>query len=356
MPSRETLLSFREGIRAIASADDYATLKDTIIRMMAITSPEDSGFARDAIARTMRKKQAAELQIYRGHPQKISQLDQKYRDLYVVLRSAKTAPKAKPTPAPTPVTPAPKKVAKKKEDKKQMVKASAFGAFNAPMMVLNWIKSKKRPIILGTALATSVGGAYWIYRFFSKDEDNDQNPEKESNFDKTIKSIQRYRAFTQASKDPDFMGDYEALLSGKSVAADKKKAKKKPELDKSTEWEYEEKALMKSMDTAFHAIGTKPKVKYDLPELPAPRDIDPKAIIGPKEAKAEKIEKPKKKRRKKPSKSKEKPVSEDTSLSVEVKPKKKKAKKRETKSSDASPQGRLIPIVKRTKRVKKVRA
>jgi len=76
MPSRETLLTFREGLKVIQTIDDYVTLKDTIIRMMAFTVPKDAHYARDAIARTMRKKQAAELQRYQGYPQAISNLDQ----------------------------------------------------------------------------------------------------------------------------------------------------------------------------------------------------------------------------------------------------------------------------------------
>jgi len=378
MPSRETLITFREGLKVIQTVDDYVTLKDTIIRMMAFTPPADAHFARDAIARTMRKKQATELQQYQGHPQQVSNLDQKYRDLYVVLKSAKIAPEP-PKPVPQKVQPAPKPP-KKESNKKQMVKASAFSGLNGPLMVVNWLKSKKKTLLLGTALASSVGGLFWMYKFLTKDETKKENPEeKESGFDKTIKSIQRYRAFTQASKDPDFMGDYEALVMGKQTV-EPRKVKKKPEMDKSTEWDQEERALMRNMDSAFHVIGTKPKVKVDLPQLPEPRGIDPNAIIKLTRSNKDEspsVEKPKPKRKRKrkpkpapvvetpiisagpslpkPRRKKKAPVNKEVTTKKPMKPSKPAKAKTRTKAKDSQP-GRLIPIVKRTKRVKKVRA
>lgn len=375
MPSRETLLTFREGLKVIQTVDDYVTLKDTIIRMMAFTTLKDAHYARDAIARTMRKKQAAELQRYQGYPQAISNLDQKYRDLYVILKSAKATRRVEPKQVAAAPKQAPK-VTPTPNNKKQMVKASDFNGLNAPLMIINWLKGKKKTIFLGTALASSAGGLYWMYKFLTKEEtkDNPEEKEKENSFDRTIKSIQKYRAFTQASKDPDFMGDYEALVSGRlPVKGKNKRIKKKPELDKSTEWEQEERILMRNMDSAFHAIGTKPKVKYELPQLPEPKGIDPSSILTKSDEVV--VEKPK---RKKPRKRKppqveinvenrpklSKPVAlsvgptmpkpeKNKRISVPRKPVR-KAKPKATKKKQQA--GRLIPIVKRTKRVKKVRA
>jgi len=369
MPSQETLLAFKEGLKVIEKADDYVTLKDTILRLMAMTSPKDAYHARDAIARVMRKKQATELQLYQGYPQAIANLDQKYKDLYITLKSAKTAPPVKAKPAPRKIeSPKPKKENKKK----QMVKANYFGGFG-PMMILNWLKSKKRTIFLGTALATTVGGTYWLLKYLKDDGEKEKPEEKESGFEKTIKSIQRYRAFTQASKDPDFMGNYEALINGngdsKSSSSSKKKGKKAlPEFDKVSEWGMEEKSLMKSMDSAFHAIATKPEVDYKLPQLPEPKAIDPKEVIKTARGEESEPERPKKKSRSKPKKPESKktepksepkprPKSENKKTEKSKPTKKKSTKKKPSKEKkDEEPAGRLVPIVKRTKRVKKVRA
>ena len=196
--------------------------------------------------------------------------------------------------------------------------------------------------------------------------------EEESSFDKTIKSIQKYRAFTQMMKNPD-LGDYKDIVSGNAKPKRIKKKKETKKALKSSEWETDEKSLMKDMDAAFNSISTKPKLNYQLPQLPAPKNIDPNEVIGddkpleltfdgssskrdiPKQSK-------KRKKRKKqessetvteaPSEQATEEVAEASSVE-EKKPKKRRVKK--TKSTDEAP-GRLIPIVKRTKRVKKVGA
>jgi hypothetical protein len=131
---------------------------------------------------------------------------------------------------------------------------------------------------------------------------------------------------------------------------------------------------MKDMDDAFNSIATKPELAYQLPQLPAPKNIDPKEILGedkplefrtskPSKIKSspfagKKSRKPRKARKPKEQKPKEVEVYAEPQQAAKAppaEPKIKKVRKRKASVSEEAP-GRLIPIVKRTKRVKKVNA
>ena len=116
---------------------------------------------------------------------------------------------------------------------------------------------------------------------------------------------------------------------------------------------------MRDMDNAFNVLSDRPKIKYELPQLPEPNSIDPKEIVfAEKEAETKEdisFIKPKKKAR---SKKKSNTSSlQSAPLSKITKPKKVKPKRKTTsrKKSD-EPKGKLVPIIKRTRRVKKVKA
>lgn len=377
MPSQQILVSFREGLKILQQAEDFTTLRQTIDSLVGICPPAELPLAKDAIARVIRLKQANEAIKFQSYPQALEEVDKKYRDLYIVLRTSKskipqTAPMNSENMA-KPLTP-PKQ--------NQMAKLPSLGGLSLPSIV-RWLGDKKKYILTGGALATSVGGAYWLYKHFNNDDPKSkESAPKESSLDKTIRSIQKYKAFTQMVNDPNFSGDYAELISGKVSTKKKKNPKKKEEPPKSREWEKDEKSLMGDMDVAFNSLSTRPQLDYKLPQLPAPKNIDPRDIVDdsaplslksrkPKEKKIKRTRKPKEKVREESSTSDSSPApSPFPTATVVEKPKKtrkprKPRKPRETKNesdvpktkksktSDAST-GRLIPIVKRTKRVKKV--
>jgi len=376
MASTSTLLSFKEGIKALQYAEDFATLREIIDRMVGMCPSEDLPLAKDAIARVIRIKQANEINKYQSYPQAAEGLDKKYRDLYIVLRTAKSKVEPKALPESSAQT------------QTQIAKTTPFGGLNIPLMVLHWAKEKKNLLLTGGA----VGGAYLIYKHFYKEksEDAKKNPStKENSLDKTIRSIQKYKAFTQIVNDPNFSGNYADLVNGNYKQKKGKKRKEDEEL-KSNSWDKNERNLMKNMDDAFNSLSIRPNLDYSLPQLPAPKNIDPKDIIddsGPLSLKPKVTRKPPRKKRIKKVKESSRTdqektwsdSSENTDNEVdsadevirEVKPKRRgrprfskpkvkperrvrteKPKKAKRKEPEI---GQLIPIVKRTKRVKKVK-
>ena len=367
MPTQQTILSFKEGIKILQQVRDFASLRETIDRMVSLCPPEDVPFAKDAIARVIRIKQAEELNMSRGSPQVIDTLDKKYRDLYIVLRTSKSK-----TPL-QPHNPSVVSNAAPKQQKTQLQKASPLGGLNFPLMVADWLKSKKKYIITGGAVMSTIGGAVLLYKYFNNDDESPSKDSKESGFDKTIRSIQKYRAFSQMANDPNFSGNFTEILDG-SYNKKKKKVRKKEEPLKSAEWDRNEKVLMKDMNDAFNTLSTRPRLEYALPQLPAPKDINPIDVVGsfgsrPTETK---IEKPKKKTRK-PRKTRKTrdttPKAVISTTAEDTKPPKKprqrkvsttsstpaEKKVKNSKPSSSHTSGRLIPIVKRTKRVRKVK-
>ncbi len=247
-----------------------------------------------------------------------------------------------------------------------------------PSMILNRLRTKRKYLIAGGAVG-AVGGAFLLYKQITSDK-KEEVSEKESNFDKTIRSIQKYKAFSSMMTDPDFSGDYSDIINGNYKKTKKKTKELKKEEVKSIEWDKDEKSLMRNMDDAFSAISTKPELDYQLPQLPAPKNVNPKDVLGDDKpielsiVQRKKETSPKKTRRvkktRKPKKVREEAESSDSSepsapvsspeISVERPRAKKTRKPRKTVSTNSSSNeeapGRLIPIVKRTKRVRKVKA
>jgi hypothetical protein len=369
MPSPQVLVSFREGLKVLQQADDFTTLRQTIDTLVSICPPEESSLAKDAIARVIRLKQANEALKFQAYPQALEEVDKKYQDLYIVLRTSKSKV------SPQPVAPSPSGTHASSSNQTQMAKTTVpFGGLSLPSLI-QWLGNKKKYLLTGGALASTVGGAYWLYKHFNEEPgEKKENPIKESSLDKTIRSIQKYKAFTQMVNDPNFSGDYVELMSGKPSSKKRKATKKKEEPQKSREWDRDEKSLMGDMDSAFNSLSTRPQLSYKLPQLPAPKNIDPRDIVDDSEPMSLKpIKRAKKKivkraKKKKPKIEIEEESSSSTSLFPSApieKPKRarrpRKEKSSEPKESKAkrvkkidAPPGRLIPIIKRTKRVKKV--
>ena len=368
MPSPEVILSFREGLKIIQNADDFATLQHTIDKMVSICPPEELHMAKDAIARVVRVRQELDRRMSMGYPQAEEALDKKYSDLYIVLRTSKS--NIPPIPKQTQALPPP--ASGSRPPNNQMAKIRSMGGLNMPMMILDWLRTKRKYLIAGGAVG-AVGGAYLLYKQITGDKDEIKKNPEDSSFDKTIKSIQKYKAFSQMMNDPNFSGDYSDIINGNvsNKKTKKRKELKKEDATKSIEWDKDERTLMKGMDDAFNSIATKPDLAYQLPQLPAPKNIDPREILGedkPLELRPTKSVKTKRRnlpenKPRKPRKVRKprQPKPEIVEVQVQAErpqvvetsePKVKKVRKRKTSEEDSP--GRLIPIVKRTKRVKKV--
>jgi len=322
MPNPETIASFQKGLQILNGAEDFLSLKNAIAYLLSITEFQDEIMAKDAIANVLRKKQAYDIQAFQHYPKELEAIDQKYKDLATVLEQARAA---------LPNT----EVTKLSTDKSSLSKHNPFDVIAklGGRAVFEWI-SKHKAFSMGSAAALA-GGSYLVYRkFFNTTKEPVINPaDKESSFERTIKSIQKYRAFSQLSKDPEFDGDYLEVFHGKQPKKKKPTTtKKKTPTDIGNEWERSEKALMNSMDVGFNELTIRPRMEFQIPELPAPNSIDAFQIINsPKE---EETVFPERRERR-------------------IKPKKDDEPKKSNKSVPTQT-GRLVPIVKRTKRIKKV--
>jgi len=264
-------MAFRQGLHILEQVRDFATLRETINRMISIVSPEDLHYARDAVARIIRLKQTIEFQEVQGYPDAMIELDKKYRDLYLVLRYAKPRGIMQLTigPDPSRIEPIKPEVKVSEETKSaekpekapetkipETVTTSETGVLDFSKQnqlmglnqlsqlnpissaILEWIKSHKGTIFKGTAVATSVGGAYWLYKYLTAESEKKLNNE-DTTFDKTIKSIQKYKAFSHMMKNPD-MENVEQFLTGKPIINKKKRTDKKDDkkpAEKDQEWE-----------------------------------------------------------------------------------------------------------------------
>jgi hypothetical protein len=360
MPSHEILMSFKEGLNIIQHAKDFATLQQAIHKMVSICPPEEVHLAKDAIARVIKSKQVSDFRGLQGNPQALAGLDAKYKDLYLILRKSQSqVPPKAPSRTALPGGSSPGR---------QMAKRKGFGGLNIPTMI-DWLRTKRKYLIAGGAVG-ALGGAFMLYKQLTE-EKPDKNPDNTSSFDRTIKSIHKYKAFTQMMNDPNFSGNYTDMINGDYKKPKKKKEVKKKDV-KSDQWSREERSLMNDMDSAFNSLAVKPELAYQLPQLPAPKNIDPKALIddspiemrslgqktGNPQKKIRKPRKVRKTRRPKPETQATPPDSPEPAVIETIptrKAKPKKPRNRPAKTTSSANSGRLIPIVKRTKRVRKVK-
>lgn len=332
MPNQDAIESFQKGLKVLSSAEDYLSLKNTILNLLSITEFQDESIAKDAIANVIRKKQATDIQRFKHYPKELEAIDQRYKDLATVLEDAKAC---------------------QANSEIRALPGINRTLASSPLDIISKLSKnaiidfliKNKVFSMGSAAALA-GGSYLVYKKFFDHEIKIVNPlslpDKESNFEKTIRSIQKYRAFSQLSKDPDFDGNYLEVFQGKTAKKKKPTStrKKSPE-DIGTQWEREERSLMQNMDMSFNEISIRPRIDFQMPQLPEPNRINPNEILGI--ATPIETEEPlfKKEKRARPSRA----AKENT----EEKPQKEK-------TTPSQSMGRLIPIVKRTKRIKKVEA
>lgn len=332
---------FQQGMQILSSTSELETLKHTVFKLLTLAGPSGRSEATDLIARTLRQKQIAEIRSYSAFPHVLQEIDKKYSVLAQVLRGkdpntlgSYSAPteqdSAPPPPSESPKQPSlPNPLAKINP---------MFALLGNPLHALAWLKDHKSTLFAGASALTLAAGGYY---FYSKSGKKKKNPkESDSGFDKTIKSIQRYKLFSQLCKDPDLtLDDLSNFMNGKTPKR-AKPSKKDREQSKVSEWDQHERALMKNLDNTFNALTARPKLEYDLPQLPGPKKVKPPEITTT-------------------------PVDfgSMSESATKSRPRKKRRKKQD-ESTEASPppttpeenKGRLIPIVKRTKRIKKVSA
>jgi hypothetical protein len=330
MPSQESVETFQKGLQVLSSAEDYVSLKNTILNLLSITEFQDESIAKDAIANVLRKKQATDIQRFKHYPKELEAIDQRYKDLAYVLEDSKAS--------------LPDSEIKALPGVNRTLASSSLDIISklSKNAIVEFI-IKNKVFSVGSAAALA-GGSYLVYKKFFDDQIKIINPpsDKESSFEKTIRSIQKYRAFSQLSKDPDFDGNYLEVFQGKTPKKKKPAAsrKKSPE-DIGTQWEREERSLMQNMDMSFNEINIRPRVDFQMPQLPEPNRINPDEILGT--ATPLEVREPifKKEKRVRPSRPKKEATEE---------------KSQKEKPTPSQSMGRLIPIVKRTKRIKKVEA
>jgi len=333
MPNQESILTFQKGLQLLASAEDYISLKNTIVHLMSVTEQQDENIAKDAIANVLRKKQASDIQRFKHYPRELEAIDQRYKDLATVLESAGAS-------------------LPNSEIKVLAGTATPLIARSSPLDIISRLSKsaivdfflQNKTFSVGSAVALA-GGGYLVYKKFFDTEIKIENPialDKETNFEKTIRSIQKYRAFSQLSKDPDFDGNYLEVFQGKAPKKKKPSTiKKKSPEDIGTQWDKEERSLMQNMDMSFNEMSIRPRMEFQMPELPAPNTINPNEIIGT--AVPVEIKNPVFKREKR-----SKPRKDESRNKNEI--------QEDKKPSPSQSMGRLVPIVKRTKRIKKVEA
>lgn len=334
MPNQEAVESFQKGLQVLSSAEDYLSLKNTILNLLSITEFQDESIAKDAVANVLRRKQATDIQRFKHYPKELEAIDQKYKDLAVVLEGAKAC--------------------LPNSEIKALPGANRSLVASSPLDIISKLSKNaivdfllKNKVFSVSSAAALAGGSYLVYKKFFDTEIKVINPvlDKESNFEKTIRSIQKYRAFSQLSKDPDFDGNYLEVFQGKTPKKKKPTtAKKKSPEDIGTQWEREERSLMQNMDVSFNEISIRPRIEFQMPQLPESNRIDPNEIIGTATPSIEEEPIFKKEKRVRPSRSKKTDSEGD-----EEKPTKEK-------TTPSQSMGRLVPIVKRTKRIKKVEA
>ena len=297
-------------IYALRSTRTHSVLHNIIVDLFRNSSPSKLPYIRDSIARVLQGSYNKESAMYKGNPKALAETDQKYNALRVLVGSL-SAPRR-----------------------------------YAPSTQLASLKSKSKwgsPLVLGTAFLTTLGGAFYLY---TKNKKKGSNPSTSptSGFQKTLKAIQKYKLISQLDFDSNFLEDYESIMKGKN----KKIAKKKP-YSKADAWTREEGALMKEIDSSFKSITTTKSSGYKVPQLPASKEFDPFSILGNTKTKSKREPKRPKETPEEPE-----PIIEDTIIE-EIPKKTRKRRSATTTSTSRTSVERLVPIVKRTKRISKIR-
>ena len=317
-----TIDSFDAGLRSLTETDDAQLLQEIVKETLAKCPNQRTRTAKAEVAAILQRKYALETQTAAKHnPALIPEIDKKYQDLSLVLKNIPVmGMEATSNPTPTPSA-----------SPKLPVRPNFAGIGSS--LIQSWF-SKRKGFLQGTAIAIpAMCGLIYLYnKIWGRSEpvekkviDKNMLRQKElDNFEKMVKSLDHIRTFSRMSRNPDFSGDYRAVLKNpsklKRVSSDGSLTKRL------AKWNQEEQELLKGVDQAVKVITSPPK-KYSFPsflkdESPLPKP--PKVDAGPIFGEAKKVKK----------------------VKVE--------KEEEAAPEPAEPVGKLIPISKRSKRVRKV--
>ena len=301
--SKEQNIIIGKKFYTLRSTTTYSILHNTIVELFKISPPSKLPYIRDSIARILQGSYNKEVSLAKGNKQAIYAIDQKYNALVALVR------------------------------KLSISSGSQLASLDNKF---KW----KSPLVIGSIL-TALGGAVYLYTKYNKKESSTSSPS--SGFQKTLKAIQKYKLISQLDFDSNFLEDYDSIMKGKN----KKIAKKKP-YSKVDAWTKEESALMEEIDSSFKSITTTKSSSYKIPQLPAANELDPFSILSGSKPRSNKREI----KRPKETQEESEPIVEDIIEDI-IEDIPKKTRKRRVISNPSGE--RLVPIVKRTKRISKIR-
>lgn len=326
------MASFDQSLNILKTATDYPSVSTALREVLNACPSNQLENFKLKVATVLREKQAAEGRAAQKHPRALQEIDLKYKNLVNILSSHTPQTQPPPSSASPPVE-KPSSIAK--------APTSSFGL--GSMLFQNFFQSKKKLIVGFGAGLGAIAGLAFVYSKFSKPSEPAKNPEdfktkKLEGFEKTLAALQRLRSLNKISKTGSW-DDYEGYLSGK-----KKKGEPTKELKKLIDWNKEENSLMSSADRAMKALAN---FKLSSPDLPLLSDF------GSSSMSEIPFDEGKKKRKRKEKKeefeaSEEMPIEEVAEEIQEMEP--------EPILEEPEPEetGRLIPVVKRNKRIKKI--
>jgi len=158
--------SIEDKFVALRSTTSYATLHNTIVDILRSSPPPNIPYIRDVIARILQSSYNKEAGKVKEDPHALHAVDQKYGALRVLVRDLTTP--------------------------RQLSPATQLAATsNTP----KWAS----PLAIGTAVLTTLGGAFYLYTKYNKTKENPDTSKTSptSGFQKTLKAIQKYKLISQ---------------------------------------------------------------------------------------------------------------------------------------------------------------
>lgn len=280
MAIKKSLSSFDEGLHRLRTTHDFHTLRDTIKEMFAICPPERRHLAHAQIASVLRNKQIEEMDRSAKDVTTLQNIDLKYKNLALVLKSISLPGLKAPVGTPGGISNS------RPVGKTQLPVSPKVSELSGTEMGLNmikgWISSKKKLIVRGALAAGALGAVAYLYKsYYDKGEKPRKNPisgEDKSlhQFERTLSTLKRFKAFTEASKHGSWE-DYEDLWKGNST--EKKRRLKKQEVqekDPIQDWDKWEKNLLNNMEEVSNSISSYerrelPKLALDTSNPPSPK-------------------------------------------------------------------------------------
>lgn len=316
------MASPEENLQLLKVSKDYATLSSTLEVLISDCPIQYIESFKVKLATTLREKQLVETKQASGHARALQDIDLKYRNLAMRLHDLM------PTSQPVRNLPV----------RNNSSSLAGFGA----TVIKNWIQARQKQLLgFGVALGAVGGLAFVFNKIYGKSSGSPlpvKNPDelrdkKFEGFEKTLTALQKLRSLNKMSKSGSF-DEYEGFLSGKK----KKKGEVVDSDSKRIDWNKEESYLMSSADKAMKALSN-----FKLPEPEVP-------LLTTNASLEDTFATPKKRRKRK---EKEESLDSVEDVEAEELPIEEEIVQEEN-DTEQETFGRLIPVVKRTKKVKRI--